>query len=194
MYNQFFTVPDGELLSMVAGRAVPVRNANAAELITAIDSGAITGAAARKIAALLELSRRLVSVHLSENNVLSDTADTFLMVKDMALLDVEHFDVIFLRNNKSIIARENLFVGGSSQTTVDAGVVYRRALVLGAKAIIAVHNHPSGSLVPSTDDKRLTKILVDAGRLVDVRLLDHLIVAGNGVNNYYSFLENGMLN
>jgi DNA repair protein RadC len=193
MYNQFFQVPDGELLSMVAGRAVAVRNANAAELITAIDSGAIKGAAARKIAAVLELSRRLVAVRLADNNRVTDSAKTFAMVKDMALLDVEHFDVIFLRNNNTVIARENLFVGGTNQTTVDAGVVYRRALVLGAKAIIAVHNHPSGSLTPSTNDKQLTRQLVEAGRLVDVRMIEHLIVAGNGVNDYFSFLDNGML-
>lgn len=194
MYNQFFTVPDGELLSMVAGRAVSVRNANAAELITAIDSGAITGAAARKIAAVLELSRRLVSAHLSDNNKVSDSYHTFEMVKDMALLDVEHFDVIFLRSNNTVICRENLFVGGTTQTTADTGVIYRRALVLGAKAIIAIHNHPSGSLNPSAEDKRLTHTLIEAGRLVGVRLIEHLIVGGNGVNDYYSFNDNGMLN
>lgn len=194
MYNQFFTVPDGELLSMVAGRAVPVRNANAAELITAIDSGAITGAAARKIAAVLELSRRLVSAHLSDNNKVSDSYHTFEMVKDMALLDVEHFDVIFLRSNNTVICRENLFVGGTTQTTADTGVIYRRALVLGAKAIIAIHNHPSGSLNPSAEDKRFTHTLIEAGRLVGVRLIEHLIVGGNGVNDYYSFNDNGMLN
>lgn len=193
MYNQFFQVPDGELLSMVAGRAVAVRNANAAELITAIDSGAITGAAARKIAAVLELSRRLVAVRLSDNNRVTDSANTFAMVKDMALLDVEHFDVIFLRNNNTVIARENLFVGGTNQTTVDAGVVYRRALVLGAKKIIAVHNHPSGSLTPSGEDKRLTHLLVEAGKLVDVRLIEHIIVGGNGINDYFSFLDNGLI-
>lgn len=193
MYNQFFQVPDGELLSMVAGRAVAVRNANAAELITAIDSGAITGAAARKIAAVLELSRRLVAVRLADNNKVTDSANTFAMVKDMALLDVEHFDVIFLRNNNTVIARENLFVGGTNQTTVDAGVVYRRALVLGAKKIIAVHNHPSGSLTPSGEDKRLTHLLVEAGKLVDVRLIEHIIVGGNGINDYFSFLDNGLI-
>lgn len=193
MYNQFFQVPDGELLSMVAGRAVAVRNANAAELITAIDSGAITGAAARKIAAVLELSRRLVAVRLADNNRVTDSANTFAMVKDMALLDVEHFDVIFLRNNNTVIARENLFVGGTNQTTVDAGVVYRRALVLGAKKIIAVHNHPSGSLTPSGEDKRLTHLLVEAGKLVDVRLIEHIIVGGNGTNDYFSFLDNGLI-
>ena len=194
MYNQFFTVPDGELLSMVAGRAVSVRNANAAELITAIDSGAITGAAARKIAAVLELSRRLVSAHLSDNNKVSDSYHTFEMVKDMALLDVEHFDVIFLRSNNTVICRENLFVGGTTQTTADTGVIYRRALVMGAKAIIAIHNYPSGSLNPSAEDKRLTHTLIEAGRLVGVRLIEHLIVGGNGVNDYYSFNDNGMLN
>lgn len=193
MYNQFFQVPDGELLSMVAGRAVAVRNANAAELITAIDSGAITGAAARKIAAVLELSRRLVAVRLADNNKVTDSANTFAMVKDMALLDVEHFDVIFLRNNNTVIARENLFVGGTNQTTVDAGVVYRRALVLGAKKIIAVHNHPSGSLTPSGEDKRLTHLLVEAGKLVDVRMIEHIIVGGNGTNDYFSFLDNGLI-
>lgn len=193
MYNQFFQVPDGELLSMVAGRAVAVRNANAAELITAIDSGAITGAAARKIAAVLELSRRLVAVRLADNNRVTDSANTFAMVKDMALLDVEHFDVIFLRNNNTVIARENLFVGGTNQTTVDAGVVYRRALVLGAKKIIAVHNHPSGSLTPSCEDKRLTHLLVEAGKLVDVRMIEHIIVGGNGTNDYFSFLDNGLI-
>ena len=193
MYNQFFQVPDGELLNMVAGRAIPVRNANAAELITAIDSGAITGAAARKIAALLELSRRLCARHLADNNKVTDSRAAFEMVKDMALLDVEHFDVLFLRNNGTVIARENLFVGGTNQTTVDAGVVYRRALVLGAKQIIAAHNHPSGSLTPSGVDKRLTHLLAEAGKLVEVRLIEHIIIGGNGVNDYYSFHENGLI-
>lgn len=193
MYNQFYQVPDGELLSMVAGRAVPVQNANAAELITAIESGAITGAAARKISAMLELSRRLVAQHLSDDNKITDSAASFLRVRDMALLDVEHFDVIFLRNNNTVISRENLFVGGTTQTTVDPGVVYRRALVLGAKAIIVAHNHPSGSKKPSQPDIELTKRLLEAGRLVNIRLLDHIIVAGNGVNDYFSFNENGML-
>lgn len=178
---------------MVAGRTVPVCNANAAELITAIESGAITGAAARKISALLELSRRLCSRHLADNNKLTDSRAAFEMVKDMALLDVEHFDVLFLRNNGTMIARENLFVGGTNQTTVDAGVVYRRALVLGAKRIIAVHNHPSGSLTPSGDDKRLTHLLIEAGKLVDVRLIEHIIIGGNGVNDYFSFLDNGLI-
>lgn len=193
MYNQFFQVPDGELLSMVAGRAIPVHNANAAELITAIDSGAITGAAARKIAALLELSRRLCSRHLADNNTVTDSSVAFEMVKDMALLDVEHFDVIFLRNNRTVIARENLFVGGTNQTTVDPGVVYRRALVLGAKQIIVAHNHPSGSLTPSGNDKSLTRLLIDAGKLVDVRMIEHIIIGGNGVNDYYSFNDNGLI-
>ena len=193
MYNQFFQVPDGELLNMVAGRAVPVRNANAAELITAIESGAITGAAARKIAALLELSRRLCSRHLADNKSVYNSAAAFEMVKDMALLDVEHFDVIFLRNNDTVIARENLFIGGTSQTAVDPGVVYRRALVLGAKKIIAVHNHPSGCLTPSGNDKCLTRALIEAGKLVGVRLIEHIIIGGNGVNDYYSFFNNGQI-
>ena len=178
---------------MVAGRTVNVRNANAAELITAIESGAITGAAARKIAALLELSRRLCSRHLADNNNVTDSIAAFEKFKDMALLDVEHFDVLFLRNNGTVIARENLFVGGTSQTTVDVGVVYRRALVLGAKQIIAAHNHPSGTLTPSGNDKSLTRQLVEAGKLIGVRLSDHIIIGGNGVNDYYSFRDNGMI-
>ncbi|MNE89583.1 hypothetical protein D3C80_1870030 [compost metagenome] len=81
-------------------------------------------------------------------------------------------------------------MGGASGTVVDAKIIFVAALLSHASAIILCHNHPSGSLKPSEPDLRLTKQLKEAGRLLNIDILDHLIVSSEG---YYSFGDEGLL-
>lgn len=105
-------------------------------------------------------------------------------------LERENFGILFLNNQNQLIAFEVLFQG-----TTDAAAVYtkqcvKRALELNASATVITHNHPSAINEPSIADKKITTRLVDAFKLVEIRVIDHVIVSCTGT---YSFAENGLL-
>lgn len=110
----------------------------------------------------------------------------------IAMTGKEHevFFAAFLTSQHQVIAMEEIFRG-----TIDGAAVYPREVVKAvlnhnAAAVIFSHNHPSGICEPSQADKRITERLVEALRLIDVRVLDHIIIAGS---KHYSFAEKGLL-
>ena len=116
-------------------------------------------------------------------------------VKDLVKLkygELEHevFAVIFMDNRHRVIAHEIMFRGTIDGTSVHAREVVKAALHHNAAAVILVHNHPSGIPEPSQADQRITERLTDALKLVDVRVLDHIIV---GNSDTVSFAERGLL-
>lgn len=102
----------------------------------------------------------------------------------------ENFGVIFLNSQNQIIADEILFFGTINQSPVFPREIVKRALQHNAAAIILYHNHPSGITTPSEADKQITKLIVDAAVLLDIRVLDHIIV---GSCQPFSFAEHGLL-
>ena len=84
----------------------------------------------------------------------------------------------------------SMILGGISGTVTDVRIVLKSAVLNTASGIIVVHNHPSGNLSPSDSDIRITQKIKEAGLLLDVQLLDHIIIAGA---DYYSFADNGAL-
>jgi DNA repair protein RadC len=102
----------------------------------------------------------------------------------------EVFVVVFLDAQNQVIDMEEIFMGTLTQTSVYPREVVRRALARNAAAVIFAHNHPSGTPEPSKSDESLTHLLKEALQLVDVRVLDHFIVAGNRI---VSFAERGMI-
>jgi len=98
--------------------------------------------------------------------------------------------LICLSRDNRVLAVHEVSVGGFNSTVLDPKVVYVTALLAAASAIIIVHNHPSGNLNPSHEDCRITKKLFEAGRNLDLPLIDHLIVTQQG---YYSFADEGTL-
>jgi DNA repair protein RadC len=108
----------------------------------------------------------------------------------LARLEHEVFMALFLDAQNRVIAAEELFRGTLTQTSVYPREVVKRALVHNAAAVILAHNHPSGVAEPSRADEFLTQTLRQSLSLVDARVLDHFIVAGNGV---VSFAERGLL-
>ena len=100
----------------------------------------------------------------------------------------EHFYVVYLDNAKKMIADRLLFIGTINYSIVHPREVFKEAYLLSASAIICVHNHPSGNILPSKEDLDLTHQLENAGILLGIKVLDHLII---GKDKYYSFLENG---
>jgi DNA repair protein RadC len=144
-----------------------------------------------ELAAVLEIARRALSAELVARPVFDAPAK----VRDFVALQIgglgyEVFAVLFLDNQHRLIKLETMFRGTVSQTAVYPREVARRALELNAAAVILSHNHPSGTAEPSRADEHLTQQLKSALALIDVRVLDHLIVAGGGV---LSFAERGLM-
>lgn len=144
-----------------------------------------------EIAAVLEITRRSLSQRLAEKPAMSDVAAVKAYVRlHLGGLGHEVFAVLFLDAQLRLIAMETLFQGSLTSTTVHPREVVKRALALGAGSVILAHNHPSGVAEPSRADEMLTRRLIEALALVDVRVVDHFIV---GAGEVVSFAERGLL-
>ena len=107
--------------------------------------------------------------------------------------DREHFVALALTTKSQLIGIAEISTGGTATTIVDPKVLFRTLLVMGAARFILAHNHPSSDTTPSREDYLLTKNLRDAGQLLELECLDHLII-GDGNAAVYSFAENGQMN
>ena len=131
-----------------------------------------------EILAVLELARRAMAQRLQEGTVLDSpqAVKQFLQIH-LSALPHEVFAVMFLDVQHRMLAMEEMFKGTLSQTSVYPREVVKRALHHQASAVVLAHNHPSGSVQPSRADEALTQTLKAALALIDVRVLDHIIVA-----------------
>lgn len=158
------------------------------------DFSAINGLGPAKYAqlqAVLELARRAIAEELQSGTVLSSpqAVKQYLQLL-LGNKDFESFAVLFLDVKNRLIASEELFRGTLTHTSVYPREVVKAALAHNAAGLIFAHNHPSGTSEPSAADHTLTQALKQALALVDVRVLDHFIVAGHRV---HSFAEHGQL-
>ena len=144
-----------------------------------------------QLQAIFEMSRRALSEQLQSRDVLaSPQAVRDYLVLKLGSLTKEVFLVLFLDTQNRLVASEEMFSGSLKETSVYPREVLKRALHHNAAAVIFAHNHPSGIAQQSSADELLTKQLRQALALVDVRVLDHFIVAGN---NTLSFSEKGLI-
>lgn len=144
-----------------------------------------------QLQAVLELARRALGEQLQAGVTMSstDAVKQYLQLL-LSIKPYESFAVLFLDVKNRLIATEELFRGTLTHTSVYPREVVKAALAHNAASIILAHNHPSGSPEPSAADHTLTQALKQAMALVDVRVLDHFVVAGRHV---YSFAEHGQL-
>jgi DNA repair protein RadC len=177
----------GELLS----RAGSLRALTAMEPQELMDRGLGVASAAR-VAAIGELARRFSEEEVRLAETVSGAEDAYRFLKPR-LRDLPHeaFAVIFLNQKHGVLAYRELFRGSISASSVHPREVVKAVLKENAAAVILAHNHPSGHVSPSPDDLRLTEDLKAILQHIDVRVVDHLIVGGNG---YFSFAREGLLN
>lgn len=143
-----------------------------------------------QVKAALELGRRLLVSAPHERPVIRSPADVAHLVgAEMAFLPQEEFWVLHLDTRNRVTRVHRLYRGSLNQAAVRVGEVFRSAIRDNAAAIIAVHNHPSGDPTPSPQDVAITRALVEAGKLLEVELLDHVIV---GQGRYVSLKERGL--
>jgi DNA repair protein RadC len=151
----------------------------------------IGNARAVTIIAALELGRRRKLAEAPDTIQIKcshDVADIFQPL--LSDLSHEEFWILFLNRSNKVINRLKLSQGGISGTVTDVRMVMKKAIEYLASGIIVCHNHPSGNLNPSESDSKITQKIKEAGGLMDIQLLDHIIVSGQ---DYYSFADNGML-
>lgn len=160
----------------------------------------IKGMANAKCATLmaaLELGWRMQGeINNGKELIINNSEDLFhYMSPKVADLDREEFWAVYLSNRNKVIARQRIAIGGQTETTADMRIIFRGAIECKAVKLMVIHNHPSGSLKPSNEDKSLTRQLSEAGKLLQIKLLDHLIIAitQNGKADYYSFNDNGLI-
>jgi DNA repair protein RadC len=146
-------------------------------------------ARAAQLMAALEAGRRF-RLAARELTAVRTSDDVAAMVEDMALLGQEEFRVLLLNAKHQVLRMETAFVGGLSSVEVHPREVYRRAVEVGAAAVVAVHNHPSGDPTPSHEDRRLTRRLEEAGHVLGIPLLDHVVI---GRGRHVSLREAGLM-
>lgn len=143
------------------------------------------------IATALEIGRRRARQEISDIKVISGSKDTYSIFKNqMSDLRTEEFWAIFVNQRNKIIHTAKLTEGGISQSIVDVRVLFKTALDHFSTGIIVAHNHPSGNLKPSREDIDITQKIKEAGKMLGIQLLDHLIITQN---SYFSFSDDGIL-
>ncbi|OOQ60994.1 RadC family protein [Mucilaginibacter pedocola] len=148
-------------------------------------------AKAISIIAALEIGRRRGEADSKAPEILTCARDIYdVMRRHLADLNHEEFWIILVSGASKVIAKELISKGGLTGTVADPRTIYYAAIQHQATSIVLVHNHPSGNLKPSRQDIHLTRKMQDAGRLLDITVMDHVIMTDNG---YFSFGDHAML-
>lgn len=150
----------------------------------------ITRTKAKVLITAFELARRGLHKGLGVKPVIANPGDILHYASKIKDEQREHFMVLYLNARNQINEEEIVSIGSLSQCVVHPREVFRKAVETGSASVVLIHNHPSGDVSPSQDDRNLTDRLVQAGEIVGVTVLDHIIV---GSDDFLSFKERGWI-
>ena len=203
------SLSDAELIGILIGSGTPSLSAVdvAKKILQSVDNNlnelarlsvkdlmkakGIGEAKAITIVAALELGRRRNDLEPNEKLKITSSKDAFELLKgDFMDLPHEEFWVLLVNRANRVVKKKRVSEGGVSGTVADPKIIFKLALEELATGVIVAHNHPSGNLTASQSDIDLTKKLKEAGKFLEIQVLDHLIVAGQ---KYYSFADEGVL-
>lgn len=161
-----------------------------AEFSQLADVRGLGTAKSAQILAALELGRRLMAESPEERWQIRAPSDAaHILMPKLGFQEQEHFTVLFLDTRNRVTDEETLYVGSLNTSLVRIAEVFRGAVRRNCAAVIVAHNHPSGDPTPSPEDVALTRRLVDAGKLLEIEVLDHLVI---GNNRYVSLRERAL--
>lgn len=146
-------------------------------------------AKAARIKAAVELGQRLAAAAGSRRTIRSPGDAASLLMENMRSLDKEHFKIILLNTKNHVLGVELISVGSLNSSIVHPREIFKSAIRRSAAAIILAHNHPSGDPSPSREDEEVTRRLREAGKILGIEVVDHVIL---GDNRYFSFREGGL--
>lgn len=150
----------------------------------------ISDVKAAQLVAIAELSKRLSTLKLEKIKISSPADAAVVMMEEMRYYKKEYFKIILLDTKNNIIKISEISVGSLNSSIVHPREVFAQAVSNSASSIILIHNHPSGETEPSNEDISLTNRLDECGKLLGIRVLDHIII-GDGI--FYSFKEEGLI-
>jgi DNA repair protein RadC len=143
-----------------------------------------------QLKAAIELGRRMLLSSPEDRFLVRSPSDVAqLLMAEMAHLQQEHFQVLYLDTRNRLLGSETVYVGSLNASHIRVAEVFRDAVKRSCAAIIVAHNHPSGDPTPSPEDVEVTRQLVAAGNLLDIEVLDHLII---GQQRFVSLRERGL--
>lgn len=203
------SLSDAELLAILIGSGTKVKSAvDLGRELLAVANNNLNSLGKLTIADLMKLNGigmvRAVTItaalELGRRRKLSEVPDVMHIRSSKNVFDLfqpilsdllhEEFWILFLNRSNKVINRMKLSQGGISGTVTDVRIVMKKAIEYLASGIIVCHNHPSGNLNPSESDSKITRKIKEAGSIMDIQLLDHLIISEK---EYYSFADNGLL-
>jgi DNA repair protein RadC len=200
---------DAELLAILLRAGVPGENAvqvgsrllremgglpgiQRAPLEVLMNQHGIGEAKAAQIKAAIELGRRLTVQEHEERPTINSPKDAAALVQyEMSALEQEQLRVMLLDTRNHVLDTVGVYQGSVNTSQVRVAEVFKEAIRRNAAAIIVIHNHPSGDPTPSPDDVAVTRALVEAGKNLELEVLDHLII-GQGQGRYVSMKERGL--
>ncbi|MBK8902228.1 MAG: DNA repair protein RadC [Anaerolineaceae bacterium] len=147
-------------------------------------------AKAVEIKAALEIGRRLLTTAPEEKPRITSPADAAnLLMSEMSFLDKEHLRLILMDTRNRVLATPTIYIGSLNTSVIRIGELFRAAIKENAAAFIVAHNHPSGDPSPSPEDVAVTRQIVQAGSLLNIDVLDHIVI---GHNRFVSLKERGL--
>ncbi len=150
----------------------------------------IGNAQAARLQAALELGKRVLITESGDKpHITTPAAAANLLMYEMMQLEQEHLRLILLDTRNRALATPTVYVGSLNSSVIRIGELFRQALAYNAAALIVLHNHPSGNPSPSPEDISVTKQLIEAGELLNLAILDHIII---GHNRWVSLKERGL--
>ncbi len=173
------------VLSHFQGNLHRLHQAASAELVSIPGVGESTAA---RLRSALVLSRRL-AMKTGDDIDVNSPSDAYGLCLDMATFDVEHLRVIVLNTRSRVIGVVDVYKGSVNTAQIRPAEIFRPAIQRNGTAVIIAHNHPGGDPTPSPDDVAVTRALVNAGKLLDINVQDHLVI---GHGKWQSLKEKGL--
>ncbi len=185
------TVPDNEVVKELSLKYSTAKDLYHAPVEELQQIRGVGGRRALMLKAVLELGLRIATPPRDNGTAITCPNDALALLQPrMQLLDREHFVVVSLTTKNRVIAIETASIGSLNSSLVHPREIFKNAIRLSAAAVILAHNHPSGDPTPSREDLEITNRLVEAGKLIGIEVLDHLII---GSGSFHSFKEEGLL-
>lgn len=202
------SLSNAELLEIILSPGVHCKNVpNLAKEVLFLSNGTLSGLAranvhdltqicgighskAISLVSAFEIGRRKYLEDICLTEPIRKSSQIFELFRDLADLNHETLWVMFLRKNNTLISKKEMSVGGIDGTVVDVRLILKAAVNHYASGIILIHNHPSGNLEPSDQDRLITLKVKEASKLFDICFVDHVIIGPKG---YYSFSDDGRL-
>ena len=183
---------DSELLYEISNNRQSVSDIERSNEVIDLEKlfSSLTPGRRRVAVAAVEIYKRQQSQQVERREIFGSADIYKLMGPLIGDLPNEEFWVISLNQSAKLIKKVRISVGGITQTSADIRLIMRVLIDTGATQFAAVHNHPSGNIRPSNEDKRLTEQLKKAAGLLNIRMIDHVIITNGG---YYSFGDEGLI-